>query len=215
VLAVTQDPERPADPAATGLRHLKKARTRRSIEDAALDLFIEQGYEATTVDQIAARAEISKPTFFRYFASKGEVVFGDTSEEHRDLVAAIADVAPGHDDLGAAIAAMRDGWLPRLDPDRTARRTRAARTSPLLRGLSLDTGVEWQAAISGALARRRGLSEPDPRSTLVAAMAFAALNIAVNRWVENGCCDELTEVIETELSLLGDVCACPGETPSG
>jgi AcrR family transcriptional regulator len=192
-----------------GLRSRKKERTRRAIEDAALDLFVEQGYEATTVDQIAERAEISKPTFFRYFASKGEVVFGDGSDEHAEIVAAIADLDldPGADDLRAVITAMQEGWLPKLDPVRTARRTRAAGTSPLLRGLSLDTGLRWQAAVSEALARRRGLDAPDRRSRLVAAMAFAALNNAVNTWVDDGCVVELARVLDDELSLLGDVCA--------
>jgi AcrR family transcriptional regulator len=58
----------PAEP--TGLRERKKARTRAAIQRHALRLFQEQGYSATTVDQIAAAAEISPSTFFRYFPTK-------------------------------------------------------------------------------------------------------------------------------------------------
>jgi AcrR family transcriptional regulator len=70
-----QDPARPKSPA--GLRERKKARTRASIREHALRLFREQGYHATTVEQIAETAEVSPSTFFRYFPTKEDVVIQD------------------------------------------------------------------------------------------------------------------------------------------
>lgn len=60
-----------------GLRERKKARTRAAIQDAALRLYIEQGYAGTTIEQIAEAAEVSQSTFFRYFPTKSETVMYD------------------------------------------------------------------------------------------------------------------------------------------
>ncbi|HUJ75276.1 MAG TPA: TetR family transcriptional regulator, partial [bacterium] len=71
------DGEPGGSPAPTGLRERKKAKTRAVIQQHALRLMKEQGYQATTVEQIAEAAEVSPSTFFRYFPTKEDVVLYD------------------------------------------------------------------------------------------------------------------------------------------
>lgn len=66
-----------------GLRERKKQRTRQSISDAAIQLFLERGYDAVSVADVAAAAEVSKPTLFKYFRSKEELIL-DRIDDHRD-----------------------------------------------------------------------------------------------------------------------------------
>src|SRR6202142_2037697 len=73
----TVNPQLSERPAILGLRERKKARTRAAIQDHALRLFHERGYDATTVEQIAEAAEVSPSTFFRYFPTKEDVVAYD------------------------------------------------------------------------------------------------------------------------------------------
>ncbi|MER5712368.1 TetR family transcriptional regulator [Streptomyces sp. NPDC042898] len=101
---------------APGLRERKKERTRQALSDAAVALFLEKGFDAVSVAEVAAAAEVSKPTLFRYFPAKEDLVlhrFADHEDEAARVVAAgrLAGTAP----LDALYAHVLDG-LGRQDP---------------------------------------------------------------------------------------------------
>jgi AcrR family transcriptional regulator len=188
-----------------GLRSRKKSKTRLAIENAALDLFTEKGYEQTTVDEITERAEGSKATFFRYFSTKADVIFSAETYQHEALHRAIAGRPAAEGELVAIRQAVLREWVPLIDSQRVARQGRAAATSPLLRGLSLDLGLRWQSVIAGALAGRRGLELPDQRCWLIAGMSFAVFSNATKYWLSEG--GDLATAIDDAFELLFKICS--------
>ncbi|QDQ96174.1 TetR family transcriptional regulator [Tomitella fengzijianii] len=86
-------------PAKVSLREKQKARTRRAIRSAAMRLFTAQGYDKTTVEQIAHEAEVSHTTFFRYFQTKEQVVLSHDLDDDIDAALAAIPAGLGHFDL--------------------------------------------------------------------------------------------------------------------
>ncbi|MFI9123331.1 TetR/AcrR family transcriptional regulator [Streptomyces bikiniensis] len=101
---------------APGLRERKKARTRQVLSDAAIALFLERGFDGVSVAEVAAAAEVSKPTLFRYFPAKEDLVLYRFAD-HRDEPARVVEAgrAAGTAPLDALYAHLRDG-LERRDP---------------------------------------------------------------------------------------------------
>lgn len=83
------------DEAAVGRRERKKAATRAAILDAATTLFLERGFDAVSVREIADKADVSPKTVFTHFPHKEALVFSDEDERHERLVAAVSGRAPG------------------------------------------------------------------------------------------------------------------------
>ncbi|MBD0712436.1 MULTISPECIES: TetR/AcrR family transcriptional regulator [unclassified Streptomyces] len=107
-------PERPSGP--PGLRERKKERTRQALSEAAIALFLERGFDAVPVAEVAAAAEVSKPTLFRYFPAKEDLVlhrFADHEDESARVVT--AGIRAGRAPLDALEARLLDG-LARRDP---------------------------------------------------------------------------------------------------
>lgn len=145
-----------------GLRERKKARTRAAIQAAALDLFQRQGYHETTVEQIAAAAEVSPSTLFRYFSAKEDTVLHDRYDPVplADYRAQPAELSP--------ITALRrtlQTVLHALPADELAReRQRAALiiSVPELRAEMLDRLTSTLEPFTEAVATRTGHSADDP-----------------------------------------------------
>ena len=186
-----------------GLRARKKLRTRLAIQDAALDLFAVKGYEATTVDEISARAEVSTTTFFAYFPSKGEVILHDQNLRLASLRQAIVESPSSESDLTAVRRAINEHWLADVDPGRTARKARAVASSHVLRGLTYDTSETWLRTIADALAQRRGLDEAGPGCWLTARVSLTLLNHGVEAWMLDGQRGEVAAAVDRAHDLMG------------
>ncbi len=164
----------------SGLRERKKARTHEAIQEAALRLFRTQGYEVTTVEQIAAAAEVSPSTFFRYFPTKEDVVIHDALDPL--LFAAFAEQPP---EL-SPIQAMRAGMAAvfgALTPDQLAlerERQDLILGVPELRARMLDDLATTIRGFTEALAARVGRSADD---VSVRAFAGAVIGAGIAVWL--------------------------------
>jgi AcrR family transcriptional regulator len=164
-----------ADKPAKGLRERKKARTRAAIQRQALRLFREQGYDQTTVEQIAAETEVSESTFFRYFPTKEEVVLWDAFDPL--LIKAFRAQPPELSPARALRAAFKEvfGGLSAEQMDEERERMDLILTVPELRSATLDQFVEMVPLISEMVAERTGRPVDD---LAVRTFSGAAIGVA-------------------------------------
>jgi len=182
-------------------RARKKAATKQSIQHHALRLFTEKGYDATTVEQIAAAAGVSHMTFFRYFPRKEEVVEYDEYDPLiEDLIVARP---PDEPPLAAVHQAIRMGLEQILRADREAllTRTRLVLHNPVLRSRNLVAQDVTRDLFARALARRAGLAEPDLAATVQASAVLAVIGPAMTAWAQ-GDVDDLIAVIDDAFASL-------------
>lgn len=166
-----------------GLRERKKARTRAAIQHAALRLFREQGYEATTVEQIADAAEVSPSTLFRYFPAKEDLVLAD--EYDPLLIEAFRCQPAGTGPVEALRGGLRS-VLGGLSAEELAdMRDRAALTLsvPTLRAAMLDRSAQTIGQITGLVAERVGRPADDFALVVLAGAILGAMIAAELHWV--------------------------------
>jgi AcrR family transcriptional regulator len=169
-----------------GLRERRKRRTRERIVAEGLRLFAEQGYSATTCEQIAAAAEVSPATFYRYFPSKEDVVLRD--EYDPLLVAALEQRPADEHPIDSVIGAIGD-VLVAGDPQETdviRARTRLILDTPALRARLHEQNRATRAVIAEPLARRLGKAADAVEVQVLGAAVVAALEVGVERWAEQG-----------------------------
>ena len=157
-----------------GLRERKKARTRAELQRHALRLFRDRGYAATTVDDIAAAADVSRSTFFRYFPSKEDVVLFDDVDPLTD--AAFAGQPPGTPLLVAMRTALRTTFA-RLEPAKRALeevRMELVRTVPELAAAVRERGGMSVDSVATAIGEGFGLDPGDLDVQLFAGVVAGA-----------------------------------------
>jgi len=189
-------------------RELRKADTHRGLREHALRLFLAQGYEATTVEQIAAAAGVSHMTFFRHFPTKESVV--DT-DDYDPMIAELIRARPaGEDPITAIHRAIGAGLAVILPPARDAllEQTRLIMATPALRARQSDHQHATRVLFSDALADRAGLATPTFALEVLAAAALAALSTALISWSEAGGEIDLIALIDEAFTVLRNATRC-------
>jgi AcrR family transcriptional regulator len=170
-----------------------RERTRRAVHaeitDTALRLFAEQGFEATTVEQIAAAAGISRRSFFHYFRSKEDVVLGDLEALGRRVRDAL-EARPATETAWEALrAALKTLHAPGAGTVTALQVADMYADAPSLRAKHLEKHLRWQELFAPDIERRLGIAPGatgDPRARAVIAAALACLDTAVEAWRESG-----------------------------
>lgn len=181
-----------------------RERTRRlaqtELTSVAQDLFLEHGYEATTVDQIAATAGMSKRTFFRYFPSKDDLVIGKY-DLFGDRMADALDARPTDESVWMSLRRVFDITLDYVRDDHQRARNdameRIVQTTPQLTARYLEKMQRLQTLLTGRVAARLGLADTpdDPRPAAIVGAAFACMQAARLAWLDS----DQTEPYETYL----------------
>jgi AcrR family transcriptional regulator len=170
------------------------------LQQAALELYAERGFEPTAVADIAERAGLTERTFFRYFADKREVLFvgsGALVEMFEDAITKAPETLSAMDAVGDALQAVGGFFEDRREHSRKRQAVIAA--NPSLQERELIKLASLSTAIAAAL-RSRGVS--DPAAMLTAEAGVAVFKIAFERWVEQSNGRSLSELFQDTLEEL-------------
>jgi AcrR family transcriptional regulator len=197
---------RPHHKPPPSLRDRKKDRTRRTLQAEAVRLFAEKGFQATTIEEIAAAAEVAPRTFFRYFPTKEEVVFWS---EHQPMLAEFVAARPDHEPAAEALRrGLVDGLASFYDQDRERllERSKLACRTPALQPRWRQQQADLAAGMAALLADRLGTRPDDLEVRAIAAATAAALFVAIEEWQAHDGQEDLGGLIER---ALGSVLAGP------
>jgi AcrR family transcriptional regulator len=179
---------------AVGLRERKRQRTQATIQAAGLHLFATQGYDATTCEQIAAAAEVSPATFFRYFPTKEDVVLSD---DYDDLMrASLHARPPGESPVVAVRRSLATGLqaVYPADVEVLRERLQLVLSVPALRARRYEQLRGMESVLAGELAGRMGAAPDDLEVRVVARAIAATATVAIEEWAEHG--GDLPEIVD-------------------
>ena len=170
-----------------GLRERKRQRTQAAIQSAGLRLFAAQGYDATTCEQIAAAAEVSPATFFRYFPTKEDVVLFD---DYDHLMRGLLHDRPASESPIVAVRRSLAEGLGRsiypADAERIRERLRLVLSVPALRARRYEKLQSRETFLAEELARRMGVADDDFEARVLARAIAATATVALDEWAEHG-----------------------------
>lgn len=194
-----------ATPAPPGLRARKRAATHQRIADEAARLASDRGVSGTTIEDIAAAADVARSTFFRYFDTKEIAVAEGFTTPWLTLIVQALATQPS--ELGAvqavtaAFAQFAD--LAETDPATIIRQAQLSQASPGLHAWTLLLFAKCEEAIATTVAPRFADLQPnDPRPRMVGALTMAAIRWSTDQWLASGAEADLPQLIRDALSCV-------------
>jgi len=189
------------------------------VSEMALDLFLENGYEQTTIEDICALAGISRSTFFRYFPCKEDVFMSTISTAAEELLLALRQ----RPDDETPWTALRHAMGPVVadyaaQSERARRLAELARTNPALATRHQEKLASWHDLLAPEIARRVG-SDPrdptDPRPRALIAAALSCLEAAVVAWIASHGTQQLAQILRRAMDSIGYAAGRTPETDPG
>jgi AcrR family transcriptional regulator len=176
-------------PVSPGLRQRKQQETRERLKRAAMALFLARGFEATTIDDIATAADMSRRSFFHYFASKEDVVAAWQEDAAAALVAEIL-ARPAEESMLTAAENAIAAAIKRINPTEAAAMSRLKHDNPALQARDRLKYEKLERALADGLAQRSGRKSDRLKARLVAMIATGAMRVGGESWLSEGTRDK-------------------------
>jgi AcrR family transcriptional regulator len=175
--------------------------SRGRLQEAALALFAERGFDQATAAAVAARAGLTERTFFRHFADKREVLFGGSDLLRERIITGVAGAPEASGPLDAVAAGLdaAAAMLGEFRRDLSRQRQAVIAANPELRERELAKLADYAAGVAAAL-RRRGVGEL--QATIAAEAGMTVLRVALERWTSGPDDRDLTSVMQDSMAEL-------------
>lgn len=184
-----------------GLRERNRRQTLQHIAEVGIELFLAKGYDATTLDEIAAAAGISRRTFFYYFKSKDDILLAHLAGYDDELKASVLE----HASAGSPIDVVREAMLDvaaRFETSRLMAIIRLIRQSEALSASRYGNNLRREQVVYETLCEIWPARERRDRLRLVAMVSIGTLRLAVDTWIEHGRKRKLTTYVQDAFANL-------------
>jgi AcrR family transcriptional regulator len=186
----------------TGLRERTRRAVRAELADIALRLFAAQGFDQTTVDEIAQAAGLTKRSFFRYFPAKEDAVFGGVDVTGEQVVDDIR-ARPGDEDPWHSLHQVLRRWQQQIHASEQALASlRLIESTPSLRARLHEKRAHWRQQVSDALRQRPGGGLDMFTADLLTNAATAALDTVSGEWLRSGGNADLAVLLDRAFTLI-------------
>ncbi len=194
------------DEGSPGLRERTRRVVQAEIGEVAMRLFLERGFDATTMEQIANEAGISRRSLFRYFGTKEDIVLGNLVEAGlavRDALEARPEGEPPWEALRAAIESL--ALDPGYSPERNLAISKMLYGTPSLRVAHLEKQLRWQELLVPNIQMRLGAETDDAsdtRARAIVACTLTCLDVAVEAWTLSGGEEDLERLYDRAVAAV-------------